>query len=149
MKKINKLIVVFFSILLFAGSGIAVAACNQAEAKGTWRVNGMLWGEVGIEQRTTSIKCKFKLGSGGGISASKSSCKIFDLDSVGSVSTLDVTGGRLVIAKNCTISGQLTVTDGGLRIRSGQMDRSKNSFTILAVDTDAGTTQVFFDGKRQ
>ena len=56
MKKIDKLIVIVCAVFMVAGSGLAAAACTQADAAGTWRVNGVLWDKFG-DAETESIKC--------------------------------------------------------------------------------------------
>lgn len=142
MKKIDKLIVIVCAVFMVAGSDLASAACTQAEAAGTWRVNGLLWDKFGDDE-TESIKCKIKVSSSGGISASKSICKVFGAGDVA------VTGGKVVVANNCKISGNLETAGGTIKFRSGQMDRSKNSFAILGVDTVLSYFEFYLDGIRQ
>jgi len=142
MKKFNKVVVVFCSILLFAGSGIAAAACSQVNAKGTWRVHGLVWDVLGVDE-TESFNCKLKIGSSGGVSASKSTCRVFR------EGTVDVTGGKVVMASNCTMSGKLKTISGTVKFRSGQMDRSKNSFTAVGVDSLEANLEYFISGVRQ
>jgi len=142
MKNIDKLIAIVCAVFLVAGSGIAAASCTQLDAKGTWRVNGLLWDKFGFDE-TESIKCKIKVGSSGGISASKSTCKVFG------AGTVNVTGGSVGVASNCTISGNLQTNQGRINFRSGQMDRSKNSFAILGVDSDLSYFEFYLDGIRQ
>ena len=142
MKKIEKLIVIVCAVFMVAGSGLAAAACTQLDAKGTWRVNGVLWDKYGFDE-TESIKCKIKVGSSGGISTSKSSCKVFG------GGTVAVTGGKVVMANNCAISGNLQTNQGRINFRSGQMDRSKNSFAILGVDSVLSFFEFYLDGIRQ
>jgi len=142
MNKLNKLVVVFCSILLFAGSSIAAASCKQADAKGTWRVHGVVWDVFGVDE-TESFKCKIKIGSSGGVSASKSTCKVFTAGSV------DVTGGNVVMASNCAMTGKMITVAGTIKFRSGQMDRSKNSFTAVGVDSLEDDLEYFISGIRQ
>lgn len=141
MKMINKVVVVC-SICLLAGTGSVAAACNQADAKGTWRVHAINWNSFDGAIQQAAFKCKLKIGSEGEIVASKSACK------VPSGSVVDVTGGHLVMAGNCKISGNLD-TDGGINFTSGQMDRSKNSFTILGESALDADYKFFFDGIKQ
>lgn len=142
MKKIDKLIIAVCAAFMVAGSGQAAASCSQTDAAGTWRVNGLLWDKFGVDE-TESIKCKIKVSSSGGISASKSTCKVFG------AGTVDVTGGKVVMASNCAISGNLKTNEGTIKFRSGQMDRSKNSFAILGVDTVFSFFEFYLDGIRQ
>ncbi len=142
MKKIDKLIVIVCAVFMAAGSNLAVAACTQADAAGTWRVNGLLWDKYGFDE-TESIKCKIRVSSSGGISGSKSTCKVFG------AGTFDVTGGKVVMASNCSISGNLKANQETIKFRSGQMDRSKNSFAILGVDTVLSNFEFYLDGIRQ
>jgi len=129
MKIINRLVVVVCAVVMAAGSNLVAASCSQSDAKGTWRVNGLQWDKFRTDE-TESIACKLKVGSSGGISPSKSSCKVFGAGNI------DVTGGKVVMAKNCAVSGNLQTNQGTVKFRSGQMDRSKDSMAILGVLDD-------------
>ena len=88
------------------------------------------------------FKCKLKVGSDGEIVASKSICKALPGGSI------DVTGGHLVVASNCKISGNVEA-DVGINITSGQMDRSRNSFTFIGESALDADFKFFFNGIKQ
>jgi len=142
MKIINRFVVVICVVVMAAASNLVAASCSQSDAKGTWRVNGMLWDRDGIDE-TESITCKLKVGSSGGISSSKSSCNVYRGGNV------NVTGGNILIASNCTVTGKLKTSQGTVKIRSGQMDRSKDSVTMLGVDTALDYFEFYLDAIRQ
>lgn len=142
MNKIDKLIIAVCAVFMVAGSGQAAASCSQADAAGTWRINGVVWDQEGVDE-TESIKCKIKVTSAGNISGSKSICTVFG------AGTVDVSGGNVALAKNCSISGKLKTNGGTVKFRSGQMDRSKDSFAILGVDTVLSYFEFYLDGIRQ
>ena len=142
MKTINKFVVAVSAVFMVAGPGLAAAACTQSDAAGTWRVHGVVWDRDGNDE-TESIKCKLKVGSSGGISASKSSCKVYGGGNV------SVTGGKVVMARNCAVSGNLQTNQGRINFRSGQMDRSNNSIGLLGVDSVDSNFEFYLDAIRQ
>lgn len=142
MKKANKLVIVLCAVFLVAGSDLVAAACTRSDAKGTWQVQGIIWDKAGVDA-TVSLKCKLKVGSKGGISSSKSTCSIFG------EGTIDVTGGNIVVARNCAVLGNVKTIEGTVKFRTGQMDRSKNSFAVLAVDPIETNYEIYLDAIRQ
>ena len=142
MKKMKNIVVGLGSILMLAGSGISVAACSQADAKGTWRVHMMIW-DLNFAERPFSGVCKLKVGSSGGISTSKSICKVYG------EGTVPVTGGKIVMDSQCGMKGNLSTIAGPVKFRAGRMDRSKNSFTVLGVDPGDSNSEMFLQAVRQ
>ena len=142
MKNMKNTIVCICSVLMLAGSGITAAACSQSDAKGTWRVHMMIW-DIAFAERPYSVACKLKVGSGGSISTSKSVCKVYG------VATVPLLGGKLVMDSQCGMKGKMSTPAGPVKIRSGRMDRSKNSFTALGVDPGDSNSEMFLQAVRQ
>jgi len=138
----KKYVVCLCTVFMLAGSGITAAACSQSDAKGTWRVHMLIW-DIAFAERPYSGICKLKVGSSGSISTSKSVCKVYG------EGTVPVLGGKIVMDSNCGMKGNMSTPAGPVKIRSGRMDRSKNSFTALGVDPGDSNSEMFLQAVRQ
>ncbi|HEY9199557.1 MAG TPA: hypothetical protein VIR60_09335 [Gammaproteobacteria bacterium] len=132
-----------------ASIGVSQAACRQADMTGTWFAMGVSGNIVGSYFDITN-RCKIQVNTAGAVVASGSSCTYYDWTGEG---VSPVTGGKLKLASNCSITGYVSICEPGgcitMRVAVAQMESNKTAFPMQGYSaSDPGLRYVFNFVKR-
>ncbi|MBI5460760.1 MAG: hypothetical protein HY941_01065 [Gammaproteobacteria bacterium] len=127
-------------------SGLASAACTQADLAGTWYAIGV-GGDVNAGTFDEIDRCKVRVGSTGGVIATGSSCSF---RGGSGTDTSNITGGSLALSSSCAVTGSIRFCNAygcaSIRIQYAQMERGKDAFAmagyITSSPSDVGFLQV-------
>ena len=99
------------TMLLIFISSTAWAACKSRDIKG-------LYLAYATGKRTEASACGLRIAANGRV-ASGSNC-------LSASTTSRVTGGRLVVLKDCTVAGVIETNRGNIEVPVGSMDKRKS-----------------------